>query len=87
MLPCVLGLLALDRRDEARGKLVASEERARLNRDAHDRVYNRLTALANQLAAAQPADAPQPAAADEIRRTVSDLQSILGDEAAPSPQG
>ena len=82
MLPCVLGLMAIDRRDEVRGRLAAAEERARLNRDAHDRVYNRLTALANQLAAAQSADTPIPAPAEEIRRTVSDLQAILGDGAA-----
>jgi signal transduction histidine kinase len=78
-LPCALGLIALDRRDMVRAKLVAAEERARLNRDAHDRVYNRLTALANQLAATQPANTPSPTPAEEIHRTVSDLQSILGD--------
>jgi len=79
MLPCTLSLLALDRRDAEREKLVAAEERARLNRDAHDHVYNRLTALANRLAASEPADAPRPAPADEIHRTVLDLQAILGD--------
>jgi signal transduction histidine kinase len=83
LLPCSLGLLALDRRDAARTKLAAAEERTRLNRDAHDRVYNRLTALANRLAASQPPDADRPAPADEIRRTVADLQLILGDGAAP----
>lgn len=82
MLPCTLGLLALDRRDAARAKLAAVEERARLNRDAHDRVYNRLTALANRLAASEPDDAAPPTPADEIRRTVSDLQAILGDGVA-----
>jgi signal transduction histidine kinase len=80
-LPCALGLIALDRRDLTRAKLIAAEERARLNRDAHDRVYNRLTALANQLAASQPASTPSPTPAEEIHRTVSDLQSILGDGA------
>lgn len=78
-LPCALGLIALDRRDSAKEKLAASEERARLNRDAHDRVYNRLTALANQLAATHSPDAALPPPAEEIRRTLDDLQSILGD--------
>lgn len=83
LLPCTLTLFALERRDATRAKLVAAEERSRLNRDAHDRVYNRLTALANRLAAAEPADAATPTPADEIRRTVGDLQSILGDSNAP----
>jgi len=79
LLPCALALLALDRRDSARATLIAAEERARLNRDAHDRVYNRLTALANQLAAAEQPDATPPTPAEQIRRTVDDLQAILGD--------
>jgi signal transduction histidine kinase len=78
MLPCSLGLIALDRRDEARGRLRAAEERARLNRDAHDRVYNRLTALANGLAADEVDTGAGPAPSVEIRRTVAELQSILG---------
>jgi hypothetical protein len=78
MLPCSLGLIALDRRDEARGRLRAAEERARLNRDAHDRVYNRLTALANRLASDEVDTGPGPAPSVEIRRTVAELQSILG---------
>jgi len=79
LLPSSLALLALDRRDTARATLIATEERARLNRDAHDRVYNRLTALANQLAAAESPDATPPTPAEQIRRTVDDLQAILGD--------
>ncbi len=81
LLPSSLALLALDRRDTARATLIATEERARLNRDAHDRVYNRLTALANQLAAAESPDAAPPTPAEQIRRTVDDLQAILGDGA------
>jgi len=79
LLPCSLALLALDRRDAVRATLIATEERARLNRDAHDRVYNRLTALANQLAATKSPDAAPPTPAEQIRRTVDDLQAILGD--------
>jgi signal transduction histidine kinase len=77
-LAAALGLLAIDRRDDALAKLSASEERARLDRDAHDRVYNRLTALANKLAAGDGAEA-----AGEIRQTVHDLQALLG-EAEPA---
>ena len=79
LLPCSLALLALDRRDTVRATLVATEERARLNRDAHDRVYNRLTALANQLAAIESPAATPPTPSEQIRRTVDDLQAILGD--------
>jgi len=79
LLPCSLALLALDRRDTVRAALIATEERVRLNRDAHDRVYNRLTALANQLAAPESPEAKSPTPAEQIRRTVDDLQAILGD--------
>lgn len=90
LLPCSLALIAIDRRDTARASLAASEERARLNRDAHDRIYNRLTALANRLAATEPPDATPPTPAEEIRLTVSSLQAILGDDvpttrATPEP--
>jgi hypothetical protein len=85
MLPCTLGLIALDRRDAARAGLAAADERARLNRDAHDRVYNRLTALANRLAADEPSSGSGPLPSAEIRRTVTELQSILGDDGA-APQ-
>lgn len=79
MLPCTLGLLALERRDVARARVGALEERARLNRDAHDRIYNRLTALANKLEATQSDRASEPKASKEIRAAVHDLQTILGD--------
>lgn len=73
LLPAAAAMLAVGRRQELAGLLAARTERERLNRDAHDRVYNRLTALANRLTAS---DSP---AADDIRNTVADLQSILGD--------
>jgi signal transduction histidine kinase len=78
LLPVSVALLALERRDAVRAELLFAQERARLSRDAHDRVYNRLTALAGTLegaAAVEGAAAP----AEEIRSTVLDLQRILGD--------
>ena len=67
----------IDRREEAQ------REVARIQRDAHDRVYNRLTALSKRVdgAAAQvrgvPAENLVSVAAD-IRGTLADLQAILG---------
>ena len=87
LLPSSLALLALDRRDTTRATLIATEERARLNRDAHDRVYNRLTALANQLAAHEAPDATPPTPAEQIRRTVDDLQAIRRRCHGPIPLG
>jgi signal transduction histidine kinase len=63
----------------------AREEMARLRRDVHDRVYNRLSALSKRVAASgQEVNARNSEAlgaiAEDIRTTVGDLQEILGDE-------
>ena len=62
------------------------EEMARMRRDAHDKVYNRLSALSKRVAAASNQVATDTATAlttiaEEIRGTVGELQEILGDEA------
>jgi len=72
-----LALLALERRDRAVAGLLAEQERARLSRDAHDRVYNRMAALANRLEGADPGSGA--ASAGEVRGALGDLQRILGD--------
>lgn len=70
----------LTRREEA------SLELARVQRDAHDRVYNRLGALSKRVDSAA-AEVPFAAADDltrvatDIRATVADLQAIIGGEA------
>lgn len=75
LLPLSAALLAFERRDAVLARAAAGNERARLNRDAHDRVYNRLTALANRmLAEGRPASEPA-----EVRATIAELQHILGD--------
>ncbi len=61
------------------------EEMARMRRDVHDRVYNRLSALSKRVAATgDDLNADNAAAlatiAEDIRSTVGDLQEILGDE-------
>jgi signal transduction histidine kinase len=61
------------------------EEMARMRRDVHDKVYNRLSALSKRVAASGDELAVQNAAAlsaiaEDIRVTVGDLQEILGDE-------
>ncbi len=72
-----------DRRRTARERVLAEMELVR--RDAHDRVYNRLSALSKTVALAS-AGTPEEtaarlkAAADDIRGTVGELQDILGSE-------
>jgi signal transduction histidine kinase len=72
---------AQDRRE------VAALELGRIQRDAHDRVYNRLGALAKRVDATA-ADVPGAAApelegvAGDIRATLADLQSILAGKTA-----
>jgi signal transduction histidine kinase len=60
----------------------AQSEIARIQRDAHDRVYNRLTALSKRVdESAEEASANAErlgAVAADIRSTVADLQAILG---------
>ena len=77
LLVCV-SLLILERRDRATAKLLLAQERARMSRDAHDRVYNRMTALASQIEGGGLSAGPASPAA-EIRGAVEDLQRILGD--------
>lgn len=63
-------------------RLRSAAELARIQRDAHDRVYNRLTALSQRVdeAARRPDETPGrlESVGDDIRATVADLQSILG---------
>lgn len=66
-------------------RAVALEEMARMRRDTHDRVYNRLSALSKQLetSAGEIGDAATDrlaGVAEEIRGTVGELQHILGEE-------
>jgi hypothetical protein len=73
-----LSLLILERRDRAVATLLVAQERARMSRDAHDRVYNRMTALAGHIESGGVGVDPAAPAA-EIRGAVEDLQRILGD--------
>jgi signal transduction histidine kinase len=78
LLPVGIALLVLEKREAARAELLFAQERSRLARDAHDRVYNRMTALASKIESeGVGADPAAPAA--EIRGAVEDLQRILGD--------
>ncbi|MBN2840645.1 MAG: hypothetical protein JXP37_06810, partial [Coriobacteriia bacterium] len=63
----------------------AAEERERMHRDAHDKVYNRLSALSKRVAevggaATNGTAGSLGAIAEEIRYTVGELQEILGDD-------
>jgi len=74
---------ALERRQVARERL--AQEMARMQRDAHDKVYNRLSALSKRVSSAGEGAAGDAAAsfgviAEDIRDTVSELQQILGSE-------
>ncbi len=62
------------------------EELALMRRDAHDKVYNRLSALSKRVAAAGDRLAADNARAlssiaDDIRGTVGELQEIMGEQA------
>jgi len=72
-----------DRRLRARTRV--REEMERMQRDAHDKVYNRLSALSKRVAAVSESARSDLAAslseiAEDIRGTVGELQDILGDE-------
>lgn len=63
----------------------ALEEMEHLRRDAHDKVYNRLSALSKRVAAAGQQMSDESvgalgAIAEDIRETVGELQEILGDD-------
>lgn len=79
-----------ERRLAARERL--REEMARMRRDAHDRVYNRLSALSKRVGAAGDRLAAESSAsiaaiAEDIRGTVGDIQRILGDEGRHTDSG
>ena len=78
LLPVSLALLVLEKREAARTELLFAQERARIGRDAHDRVYNRLAALAGHIESGGVGVDPT-VPAGEIRGALSDLQRILGD--------
>jgi len=78
LIPVSLTLLALERADRSRAELLFAQERARLSRDAHDRIYNRMAALASRLETAPAGDGGE-SPSSEIRGAVVDLQRILGD--------
>jgi len=72
-----------ERRLTARERV--AEEMARMRRDVHDKVYNRLSALSKRVAASSGTTGQQDstelgAIAEDIRSTVGELQGILGDE-------
>ena len=82
-------LLALQWRESMLRQQVEVEERQRLQQDAHDRVYNRLSALSKRVALASEGTSAETSRrlgdiAEDIRTTVFDLQQILGDAPAPS---
>ncbi|MHB1477744.1 MAG: sensor histidine kinase [Coriobacteriia bacterium] len=73
----------LDRKRRVRAS--AADERERMQRDAHDKVYNRLSALSKRVAevgstATNGTAGSLGAIAEDIRTTVSELQEILGDD-------
>ena len=80
-----LGLLDFARRWlQMKSESSATEERERVARDAHDRVYNRLAALATRLeteAEGLGGSVPIETAASEIRTAVTDLQRIIRPDA------
>ncbi len=62
-----------------------AEERSRMQADAHDKVYNRLSALSKRVSSAGDEAAGAAATsltnvADDIRATVGELQEILGSQ-------
>jgi signal transduction histidine kinase len=75
-----LSLFWLNKRDELRHKLIQSEERARITQEAHDRISNRLSALAIQA----ESQAEQQKEAQEffgglpgtLRQIVTDLKDV-----------
>ncbi len=83
----VFGLGTLnERRNRLASDLATEQERTRIARDAHDRVYNRLIALSKTVEArtatgdeVSEADAELSSAATDIRNAVTDLQRILSD--------
>lgn len=81
-LTATVAALIADRRAALRA--ITAQERERLRRDAHDKVYNRLSALSKRVARAGDADdgaaAPLGEVAEDIRRTVGELQQILGSD-------
>jgi signal transduction histidine kinase len=73
----------IDRRQRARDRI--REEMERLQRDAHDKVYNRLSALSKRVATASDSARSElsgslAAIAEDIRGTVGELQDILGQD-------
>ncbi len=85
LLPVMASLLIVSRRTDMRRRLIEAEERSRIDLDAHDKVYNRLSAIAKIVEmSSKPAEDGGPmslgAVADDIRSTVADLQRIVGDK-------
>lgn len=85
LVSAVLGPAALlaDRRRRIAAR--AAEERERMHRDAHDKVYNRLSALSKRVASVSDVATNGTAEtlaviAEDIRSTVGELQEILGDD-------
>lgn len=77
-------MTALDSRSGLLASLHAEQQRAALRRDAHDRVYNRLAAIAHSLETGEGDRAMGRNASFEIRSAVSYLQRILeGEETTP----
>lgn len=73
----------IDRKRRVRAR--AAAERERMHRDAHDKVYNRLSALSKRVAevgdtATNGTAGSLSAIAEDIRTTVGELQEILGDD-------
>ncbi len=85
LVSAVAGPVALlaDRRRRIAAR--AAEERERMHRDAHDKVYNRLSALSKRVASVGDVATNGTAEtlaviAEDIRATVGELQGILGDD-------
>lgn len=84
---CLVLMTALDSRWALLASLHAERQRAALRRDAHDRVYNRLAAIAHSLETQEGDRAMGRNASFEILSAVGYLQRILGSQEvdAPSP--
>lgn len=77
---------AVERRLTARE--LALQELERVRRDAHDRIYNRLAALAKRVEGLDGSgDGPATPIAEDLRGAVSDLQTILRDASGEVQDG
>lgn len=92
LLPVMGSLLLISRRQDMRTKLIEAEERSRIRLDTHDKVSNRLSAVAKRIEVTAKSEETRTsqdlqAAAGDIRSAVADLQMIVGDGPPAPPAG